>query len=228
MTQVMAAKIAQVSLSTANRIDNELCDPSKAKTRATTQTQLSFFWDQYCVPVLEKNPTLSAVQLHKLLSSQYPEQIQSKHLRSVQRRVRQSRLSLPARDGQDRTSASLNDEQDDMTSTHRFLRFAHQGILRISDLPESAQTHESISEILKFSRSGTLTKRNRALLALAVLCGLPLGHLAKYPVSTITSFYRWKAIFLTSGFRALIETPLRTKLPQWQKGSWKTHNYRRS
>jgi hypothetical protein len=213
MTQAMAAKISQISVSTANRIDNGFCDPSNRRKRRTPQSLLSLFWFQYCVPIVQKNPTLNAVQLHKLLSSQYPEQMQSMHLRSLQRRVRQLRPShAVAPDAQDRSPASLNEESNDAEMVFRFLRLAHQGVLRICDLPERAQAHESISDILKFCRSGTLTKRNKALLALSVLCGLSLRCLAKYPVSSAASLYRWKSIFLTSGFCTLIETPLRTKL----------------
>ena len=90
MTQAMAAKISQISVSTANRIDNGFCDPSNRRKRRTPQSLLSLFWFQYCVPIVQKNPTLNAVQLHKLLSSQYPEQMQSMHLRSLQRRVRRA------------------------------------------------------------------------------------------------------------------------------------------
>src|SRR5262249_18512967 len=93
-----------------------------------------------------------------------------------------------------------------------FLRAAHQGITQIKNLPEQAQQHASIRDILKLCRSGPLGKRNRALLALSVGCGLPIGHLAQYPVSSRTSVRRWKHIFLTFGFDELVQSPSRLKL----------------
>jgi hypothetical protein len=86
-----------------------------------------------------------------------------------------------------------------------FLRSAHQGILQLSDLPRYAQAHESIHDILSHCKSGTLAHRNKALLALAVACGLPMGYLTKYPVASCASLYRWKTIFLKSGYSGLMK-----------------------
>src|SRR5262249_15415067 len=91
-------------------------------------------------------------------------------------------------------------------------RAAHQGMLRLDELPRSAQQHESIQHILKFCKSGTVVQRNKALLALGVICGVPLSHLAMYPISTRASLYRWRGIFLRHGFEVLIQATLRTKL----------------
>lgn len=92
------------------------------------------------------------------------------------------------------------------------IRAAHQETLRLDDLPRSAQQHESICHILKFCKSGTLVQRSKALLALGVICGVPLSHLATYPISTEASLYRWKGVFLRLGFETLIQATLRTKL----------------
>ena len=86
-----------------------------------------------------------------------------------------------------------------------FLRSAHQGILQIPDLPAPAQAHESIRDILSSCKSGSLAQRNKALLALAIVCGLPLGHLADYPVASSASLYRWKNAFVALGFSGLME-----------------------
>jgi DDE superfamily endonuclease len=46
-------------------------------------------------------------------------------------------------------------------------------------------------------------------LALAVVCGLPLGYLAKYPVASCASLYRWRGTFLKDGYRGLMKPILR-------------------
>ena len=86
-----------------------------------------------------------------------------------------------------------------------FLRSAHQGILQIPDLPAPAQAHDSIRDILSSCKSGSLAQRNKALLALAIVCELPLGHLADYPVASSASLYRWKNAFVALGFSGLME-----------------------
>jgi len=96
--------------------------------------------------------------------------------------------------------------------TFDFLRSAQQGLIRICDMPLHAQKHESISDILKFCRSGTPAQRNKALLALGVVFELPLSHLAKYSISSAASLHRWKARFLKFGFEKLIRAIPRTKL----------------
>ena len=55
-------------------------------------------------------------------------------------------------------------------------------------------------------------KRNRALLALGVVCGLPISHLAQYPISSCASLHRWRKIFLTVGFEEFVHSPSRLKL----------------
>jgi hypothetical protein len=92
------------------------------------------------------------------------------------------------------------------------LRSAHQGILKLSDLPVQAKTNVSIINIINSCKSGSLAQRNKALLALAVVCDLPLCHLAKYPVSSTASLYRWKRILVASGFERLMQKASRQKL----------------
>jgi hypothetical protein len=94
----------------------------------------------------------------------------------------------------------------------KFLSSAHQGMLQLSDLPAQAKTHDSIFDILDFCKSGTLAQRNKALLALAVICNLPLCCLAKYPISSTASLYRWKKVFVASGFKSLMQARSREKL----------------
>jgi DDE superfamily endonuclease len=93
-----------------------------------------------------------------------------------------------------------------------FLRSAHQGILQMPDLPTRAKAHESIRDILSSCKSGSLGQRNKALLALAVVCELPLGQLADYPIASSASLYRWKKIFVAFGFSGLMEATPRENL----------------
>jgi hypothetical protein len=93
-----------------------------------------------------------------------------------------------------------------------YLRSAHQGTLQLSDLPAHAKSHASISEILDSCKSGTFGQRNKSPLALAVVCDLPLAQLAKYPISSPQSLYRWKQIFVASGFGTLMQARSREKL----------------
>lgn len=49
-------------------------------------------------------------------------------------------------------------------------------------------------------------------MALSVVCRVPISHLARYPVASTASLYRWKHIFEGSGFKALIEPVSRARL----------------
>jgi hypothetical protein len=121
---------------------------------------------------------------------------------SLQRRIR----------GPNQYALPRQDHRITIGFTFDFLRSAHQGLSRICDLPQHGQKHEAISDILKFCRSGRPAQRNKALLALGVICGLPLSHLAEYRISSAASLYRWKRILLEFGFETLIRGTPRTKL----------------
>jgi hypothetical protein len=92
------------------------------------------------------------------------------------------------------------------------LRSAQQGVLHPNDLPNNANSHESICDMLSKCKSGSFAQRNKAMLALSLVCRLPISHLAQYPVASTASLYRWKQIFERSGFKALIEPVLRERL----------------
>jgi hypothetical protein len=159
-------------------------------------------WESEIVPMLRATPGLRPVVVLRQIYNRYPE-IGHGVRRTIERRVRrwQDENDPDPREVL-RQRVSMN--QRFLVVSH-FLRCAHQGTLEISDLPTDAQAHESIHEILTSCRSGTLSHRNKALLALAVVCGLPLGDVANYPVASCASLYRWKDTFLKEGYRGLMK-----------------------
>jgi len=174
---------------------------------------LASVWDAEILPMLEAAPEMRAVDVFDEIRRRHPEICQGVR-RTVERRIREWRASkCPAHFGSTLSAPMTAENQSaSIGFTFDFLRAAHQGMTQIRNLPERAQQHASIRDILKLCRSGPLGKRNRALLALSVVCGLPISHLAQYPVSSRASLYRWKQIFLTFGFDALVQSPSRLKL----------------
>jgi hypothetical protein len=162
-------------------------------------------WDSEIVPMLRAAPRLRPVAVLRQIYNHYPDFGQGAR-RTMERRVRRwQHENDPDPSGVLRQRPSVDQRFLTYRVVSDFLRAAHQGILRISDLPTHAHVHESIHEILTSCRSGTLAHRNKALLALAVVCGLPLGDVAKYPVASCASLYRWKGIFLKEGYRGLMK-----------------------
>lgn len=155
--------------------------------------------------MLRAVPGLRPVAVFRQIYNRYPE-IGKDVRRTVERRVRRWQ---DENDPEPSVVLRQRPSVDQRFLTYRvvsaFLRSAHQGTLAIPDLPSHAQVHESIHKILTSCRSGTLAHRNKALLALAVVCGLPLGYLAKYPVGSCASLYRWKDTFLKEGYRGLMK-----------------------
>ena len=170
---------------------------------------LGTVWTAEILPMLEATPSIRPVAIFEKIRQNHPEIPQGVR-RTLERRIRNWRG----------TSGPIPDlvlRQDirhgyTIELTFELLRSAHQGTLRLDDLPGSARQHESICQILKFCKSGTLVQRNKALLTLGVICGVPLSHLSMYPISSMASLYRWKGVFLRLGFEALIQATQRTKL----------------
>jgi DDE superfamily endonuclease len=162
-------------------------------------------WDSDIVPMLRAAPGLRPVAVLRQIYNRHPDISQSVR-RTIERRVRRWQ---DENDPDPSVVLRRHPSVDQRFLTYRvvsdFLRSAHQGLLEISDLPTHAQVHESIHEILTSCRSGTLAHRNKALLALSVVCGLPLGDVAKYPVASCASLYRWKGTFLKEGYHGLMK-----------------------
>jgi hypothetical protein len=157
--------------------------------------------------MLRATPGLRPIAVLRRICIRHPE-IDQAVRRTIERRVRRWQCDNdPDPDVMLRQLPSVDQQFLTYRGVSDFLRSAHQGILQISDLPAHAQAHESIGDILTSCKSGTLSHRNKALLAFAVVCGLPLGHVAKYPVASCASLYRWKDTFLKQGYRGLM-TPV--------------------
>ena len=160
-------------------------------------------WENEIVPMLRATPGLRPVAVFREICNRHPG-VGPSTRRKIERRVRRWQdLNDPHPDAMPRQLPSVDQQFLTFRVVSHFLRSAHQGILQISDLPGYAQVHESIHDILGSCKSGSLAHRNKALLALAVVCGLPLGYLTKYPVASCASLYRWKTIFLKSGYCGL-------------------------
>src|SRR5262249_17515290 len=162
-------------------------------------------WYSEIVPMLRAAPGLRPIAVLRQLYNHHPE-IGQGVCRTIERRVRRwQNKNDPDPDVLLRQHPSIDQQFLTYRVVSDFLRSAHQGILEIPDLPTHAQAHESIHDILMSCRSGTLAHRNKALLALAVVCGLPIGYLTKYPVASCASLYRWKDTFLKEGYRGLMK-----------------------
>jgi hypothetical protein len=172
-------------------------------------------WYSEIVPMLSAAPRLRPIALLRYIYNHHPE-IGRGVRRTIERRVRRwQNENDPDPDVVLRQHPSIDRQFLTYPVVSDFLRSAHQGILEIRDLPIHAQVHESINDILTSCKSGTLAHRNKALLASAVLCGLPIGYLVKYPVASCASLYRWRNIFLKEGYRVLMK-PVSRKNKRFQ------------
>jgi len=205
----LTTKKAQHVTPTA-KFEAETQSPSRRGRRRPDP--LAGFWDHEIVPMLKGAPALRPISVYRELRARHP-QIRPGVRRTLERRIRAwQTLNDPSPDVVFLQLPSPDRRLPPPQVAFSLLRAAHQGILQLPDLPAHARAHKSISDILNRCKSGTLAKRNKALLALAVVCGLPLGYLAEYPVASERSLYRWKGLFIASGFLALMETVPREKL----------------
>jgi hypothetical protein len=185
--------------------------PTKPRGRRCVD-RLAGIWDDEVVPMLVAAPGLRPIIVFRELFHRHPE-LEPSTRRTLERRIRHwQSLNDPHADMMFRQGCSPDQRLLAPLFVSNFLRSAHQGKLQVSDLPPQAKTHESISGILEYCKSGTLVQRNKALLALAVICGLPLCQLAKYPVSSTASLYRWKKVLVASGFVTLMQPRSREQL----------------
>jgi hypothetical protein len=203
-TSVITAEKDGASTTTAHEIDAALRSTSIKKEAGdrSRPTSLASVWNSIILPILRIMPAEEQANVVIEEIVRHHPKISPKMRIGLPRGIRTpSKKAHPCHD-----HLLAND------FTFNFLRLAHQGLIRIRDLPGQAQKQGSISDILKVCRSGTLAQRNKALLALGVVCGLPLSHLAQYSIASAASLYRWKERLLRSGFEGLIRATPRTKL----------------
>ena len=139
------------------------------------------------------NPHTSAHELVQFVASLNEYKVTPALKQALQRKVKKWKGS------NDVSTVSLMSPEQ----TFHILRAAHQGVLPVSELSDRAKSHGSINDILSVCKSGRLTGRNKALLALALLQALPLSHVQKYIQVSSSTLYRWKGLFVAAGFSAL-------------------------
>jgi hypothetical protein len=126
---------------------------------------IASIWDTEIVPMLRAVPGLRPVAVLRQICNSH-EEISQGGRRTIERRVR---LWQDENDPDPDVRLRQRPPEDQRFLTNRvvsdFLRSAHQGILKISQLPIRAQGHESIHNILNSCKSGTLGQRNKGLLA---------------------------------------------------------------
>jgi transposase len=189
MTQVQAATLVGISVSSADRIDHGAWHPPRP--RGDRRKVWFALWNNVCLPYMAANPHTSAHELVQFVASLKEYAVTPALRQALQRKVKKWKGS------KDVSTVSLE-------QTFHILRAAHQGVLPVSELSDGAKSHGSINEILSVCKSGRLTGRNKALLALALLQALPLSHVQKYIQVSSSTLYRWKGLFVAAGFNALV------------------------
>ena len=192
-------------------------DPHKEQPLSPTRLRrrpdpMAGTWENEVVPLLKTASSLRPIDIIRQLSNRCP-QINAGTRRTLERRIRQWRITNTASSDASRLPVrSTSEEAASAPATFSFLRAAHQGVLLQIDLPYDAKSHDSIRDILENCKSARLSQRNKAMLALALVCRLPLRHLVQYPVASSPSLYRWKHIFEIFGFKALMRPISRERL----------------
>jgi hypothetical protein len=178
-------------------------DPHKEQPLSPTRLRrrphpMAGTWENEVVPLLKTASSLRPIDIIRQLSNRYPH-INARTRRTLERRIRQWRITNTASSDASRLPVRSTSEE-------------HQGVLLQIDLPYDAKSHDSIRDILENCKSARLSQRNKAMLALALVCRLPLRHLVQYPVASSASLYRWKRIFEIFGFKALMRPISRERL----------------
>jgi hypothetical protein len=192
-------------------------DPHKEQPLSPTRLRrrpdpIAGTWENEVVPLLKTASSLRPIDVIRQLSNRYPH-INAGTRRTLERRIRQWRITNTASSDASRLPVrSTSEEAASAPATFSFLRAAHQGVLLQIDLPYDVKSHDSIRDILENCKSARLSQRNKAMLALALVCRLPLRHLVQYPVASSASLYRWKRIFEIFGFKALMRPISRERL----------------
>ena len=94
-TQVQAAAKANLSERSGRRIDSGSISVNQKKDRhwRTRKDPLKIYWQSIVCPLLESNPALTPITIHEYLCDHYPEEYDTSCLRTLQRRIKQWRLT---------------------------------------------------------------------------------------------------------------------------------------
>jgi len=94
-TQCQSAAKAGLSERSGRRIDKGEITVGQNSDRhwRTREDPLDIHWKTIICPLLEDNPALTPITIHEYLCDNYPEQYNTKSLRTLQRRIKQWRLT---------------------------------------------------------------------------------------------------------------------------------------
>jgi hypothetical protein len=160
-SDLIAAKVQHGTPTLYVDADSRLQLPTKPRGRRRIDP-LAGIWDEEIVPMLKAAPGLRPIVVLREISHHHPE-IELRTRRTLQRRIRHWQgLNDPDPDVTFRQGFSANQRFLTPHLVSKLLRSAHQGTLRLSDLPVQAKNHDSISEVLDSCKSGTLAQRNKA------------------------------------------------------------------
>jgi transposase len=184
-----AAQIASISRSSAARIDNGLWARQEHEIRRPRRNKLSGVWDSGALPYLVQNPKVSAKDVYEHLRKTYPLFVSTAQRRTVERKYKTWQIE-----------SGLTSIENNIA----FFHSAHQGFLDPSSLGEQAKTSLDLPDLLKYAQSSSLKRRNRAMLALAVLNQISLRHAWRYLKISASTGHRWAKIFQEGGARRLL------------------------
>jgi transposase len=187
-TSQHAARIASISRSSASRIDNGLWAPQKHRTRRTRRSKLSGVWDGDALPYLAENPRASAKDVYLHLRDVFPLLISAAQRRTIERQYKRWQ----------------NEHGFIPLGNLTFLHSAHQGYLDMSLFGEQEINSPDLPLLIRSAKSLPLKKRNRAMLALAVLQRIPLVQMCRYLRISKSTAKRWEKIFQDGGAKALL------------------------
>jgi len=190
-----AARIASISPSSAARIENGLWDRQKHAIRRDRRNEFSNVWDTGALPYLAEHPKTSAKEVYLHLRENFPWLVSPSQRRTVERKYNTWK-----------TERAVSVEEDPVV----FLHSAHQGRLDLSSLCERAKNSPDLPTLLRCAKSASLSKRNRAILALAVLSGISLKHVWRYLKISASTSKRWAEKFQEGGATSLLFSDIRT------------------
>lgn len=208
-TQATAAAIAGFSTATARRIEQAPTLPSAARTPRSYRTRpdpLDGLFDSHVVPLLQASPELRPITILHELERAYPDRIDKRLRRTLERRIRQWRATagpdrevmfpqtlVPGRLGQsDFTDAtSLGVTIAGVALAHRLYHFA---------LPWSGFEH---GEVVLGGESFTALAAGLAA-ALTALGGAPAEHRTDSLSAAFCNVARAEAEDLTRRYEALV------------------------